>query len=131
MHNVKLLNNITVANSVINNYCLSGLYDETDIYQKTYQKITNLSNTLLNTAIRLSKGQKPLLYTKKLLSVKDIERCMKELCQILSTPDFMPIMEKNIFNLIRRYSLCPAEIFIENPPDALNYHKSWNLVHGI
>ena len=132
MNNSEIFQSIQVADNMITNYCQSGLYDKTDIYHTTYQKITNLRLCLLNNAIRLFNGKESLIQdNNKETTLEQINELMLKICQIISQTNFIVEVERNIKKLIQDSSFNLNESFINNPTDEEVKLQAQEILSGI
>lgn len=117
MKNIEILTNISNAKMIIEDYTLAGILDKTDSKHILCKKIANTARALYVNAYRITMEKQPLLSIKhKTLSLENIKALMGEICNVLARPLFAEEIEAYIIQLLRKYSLNPEELFVENIP---------------
>ncbi len=131
MNNLEILSEISNTKSIIQRYTMAGVLDKTDSNHILCQKITNAALTLYINAYRLAAGKTPFLTTTPTpLLLENIKTLMGEICNTLSKPLFAEEMETHIIQLLRKYSLNPEELFVENTPDDVESVRAQKILNG-
>lgn len=116
MKSKNTIQQIENAYNAISGICEENIYDEQNLYHKTYEKIKNASSILLNNAMRLSRGQSSLIKsTNKILTIQDINTLMFKIYQILSSVEFSQTKEAEISKCISECNLNPKDILVLTP----------------
>lgn len=131
MKDSEILKEVSNIKTAIQNHILCEVLDKTDPKHILYQKITNATLALYINAYRLAMGKQSLLTTtKNMLTLKNIKMLMTEISDTLSRPMFAEETENQILELLRKYSLNPEELFVENTPDDIEQIRLQNILNG-
>lgn len=129
---MQTINIIKQLNTCISDICEENIYDTQNFYHKTYEKIKNASDTLLNNAMRLSRGQQGLIKTSdKALTLADIKTLMTNIYQTMASVDFLKNKEKEIRAYILEYHINLEDILVAMPSDKIQYLNAKTLLDNL
>ncbi|MBO5037971.1 MAG: hypothetical protein J6C85_00735 [Alphaproteobacteria bacterium] len=129
---MQTINIIKQLNTCISDICEENIYDTQNLYHKTYEKIKNASDTLLNNAMRLSRGQQGLIKTSdKALTLTDIKALMTNIYQTMASVDFLKNKEKEIRTCILEYHINPEDILVAMPSNKIQYLNAKTLLDNL
>ncbi|MBP3687577.1 MAG: hypothetical protein J6J35_04330 [Alphaproteobacteria bacterium] len=132
MEEKSLIAHLEYMNTGISEICEEHIFEEQAFYHKTYEKIKNASDSLLNNAMRLSRGQSLLIKsTDKMLTLQDIDTLMLKIYQTMVSPKLVKTKEKEIRNYLTQYHINPESILLATPSKEEQYFNAQTLLNHL